>query len=1015
MNARLGRVLATAGLVLTGALALSTPAAHATTPYGSPGVPIVQQQADTAVSIPSGNDLGQSFTESGTFNSVAARMDTYGTTSAGITLSLYSGGVGGTLVAQQSFTSVTDGSYVTLNLSAPLPGAGSYYLDASSPVGTIGWWTSTPDVYPGGTTYGDGTPSQGDREFMVGVAGNQVTQTGSTAATQLTSGNTLGQTFTENGTFNWVQAQLDTYGTTTSGLTLSLYSGGAGGTLVGQTQLSNVSDGSWAQLAVPAPLPGAGTYYLQASSPVGTIGWWSSSTDVYSGGTAYTNGSASSGDRTFKVIPAGQPINQLSYDTDVSIPTGNNLGQSFTESGPFASVSALFETSGSGAGITLSLYAGGAPGGTLITSQTFTNVADYQWLTLTLSSPLPGAGSYYLQADTPLGTIGWPTTTPDVYPGGNTYGDGVASGGDRAFAVTVPAAAPATFTNGSAGVDGGYTVTSNGVVLSRTDGSNFSYNYAPSVIVSGSTVKMWWCGHGPNGGDNIYYSTRALTGSAWATPQLVLQPTGSGWESTFVCDPSVLTGSWTIAGSTYAYAMYYDGAGSTPAGTAIGVAFSTDGVNWVRYSGNPIIQEPNAGYDYGVGMPAVFSNGGSAVSMMYYDSEDHHSTEFATSTDGTTFTVQYKLPFAGLDDPADLAYSSSESRWYLLTKDQGAESDQATYIFKSTSSTLSSSDWVYVGSVGQDTTGYWKNHNAGWYRNADGTLYEDASNNKFLVFGAQEAIQGISEPNTWELGQATLAGTNFASITAPGSFDLSGPTSGASFNAANLSQFSWTASTNATSYEVTIATSSTMTPSSVVYTSTVHPTEYDGLETYLPATVTPLTPGTTYYWTVKAVNAAGTTLATTGPWSFSTASTYDFSFSSGSPAPWFADTPATLFSGGTVPQIIQFGSNEGGLRLGAEFEPARVALGALGHISITLKNPGTSTSMTVAYKLMSDSPNAAWRTTTAPISSGDTSFHTYTITMSSMTGWGTSGDQLAFLEFSFPQAGTISVSDVDLY
>jgi hypothetical protein len=121
---------------------------------------------------------------------------------------------------------------------------------------------------------------------------------------QIESGHTLGQTFTVKAPAGAVEARFPTYTHTGSAVTLALYAGGPGGKKLTSRRFENVEDNAWLRLKSPAPLP-AGVYYLEASDPHGTIGWWSDKSDVYPDGQAYADGAPATGDRTFMIVPAG--------------------------------------------------------------------------------------------------------------------------------------------------------------------------------------------------------------------------------------------------------------------------------------------------------------------------------------------------------------------------------------------------------------------------------------------------------------------------------------------------------------------------------------------------------------------------------------------------------------------------------------------------------------------------------------------------------------------------------------
>ncbi len=117
-------------------------------------------------SLKPGMTLAQSFTSAEPFVSVAARTPTWSTKGSGYTMKLFKGGVNGELVAQKKFTNVSDNAMVTLQVTPAQP-AGQYTIQISNPVGTIGWWSNTDDVYKDGEAMTNGKPVPGDRVFRV--------------------------------------------------------------------------------------------------------------------------------------------------------------------------------------------------------------------------------------------------------------------------------------------------------------------------------------------------------------------------------------------------------------------------------------------------------------------------------------------------------------------------------------------------------------------------------------------------------------------------------------------------------------------------------------------------------------------------------------------------------------------------------------------------------------------------------------------------------------------------------
>jgi hypothetical protein len=256
--------------------------------------------------LPAGHTQGQSFTTSGAFVAVGCRIPTAFTTTSGSTLTLRHGGPTGTVIAQQAFSNIADNSLVMMSLPSQQP-AGSYYLEQSAVVGTVGWWSETSDVLAGGTAYYDGVAVGGDRslsvEYVTIERATVVDVAASRQPADLAANGTLGQTFTTGYSFSSIGCQIGTWYTTTSGVTMKLYASGPGGTLIAQHVFTNIVDNSIVMMSLPSTAA-AGSYYLELSGLVGQIAWWSGAIDCYPNGQAYENGNAVVGDRSVYARPA---------------------------------------------------------------------------------------------------------------------------------------------------------------------------------------------------------------------------------------------------------------------------------------------------------------------------------------------------------------------------------------------------------------------------------------------------------------------------------------------------------------------------------------------------------------------------------------------------------------------------------------------------------------------------------------------------------------------------------------
>jgi hypothetical protein len=149
------------------------------------------------------------------------------------------------------------------------------------------------------------------------------------APVQLLSGRTLGQSFTAKANrFTRVGGQFPTWSSSSSSMTLTLYSGtpATGLTEIASTVLNPLQDNGWGYVDVPAQP--AGVYYLEASAASGTPGWWANSgaTTVDVGGASYADRQSLTG-RTMTIDVVGFNIEGVvSWNFDLM---GPKLGMSY--------------------------------------------------------------------------------------------------------------------------------------------------------------------------------------------------------------------------------------------------------------------------------------------------------------------------------------------------------------------------------------------------------------------------------------------------------------------------------------------------------------------------------------------------------------------------------------------------------------------------------------------------------------------------------------------------------------
>ncbi|MHA2281212.1 MAG: hypothetical protein ACXAC5_10200 [Promethearchaeota archaeon] len=151
----------------------------------------------------------------------------------------------------------------------------------------------------------------------------------------------------------------------------------------------------------------------------------------------------------------------------------------------------------------------------------------------------------------------------------------------------------------------------------------------PSIIFDGTTYHMWYSGY--NGINwRIGYAT-STDGVNWnkygGNPVLNLGV--DWWEDGGVLAPFVLFDG-TI------YHLWYSGDDDSGS-RRIGYANSTDGINWNRYSGNPIID---------IGIPGMWDDDAVYASTVFYDGSSYHM--WYHGTDSTTHRIGYATSPDGL-------------------------------------------------------------------------------------------------------------------------------------------------------------------------------------------------------------------------------------------------------------------------------------------------------------------------------------------------------------------------------
>lgn len=125
----------------------------------------------------------------------------------------------------------------------------------------------------------------------------------------------------------------------------------------------------------------------------------------------------------------------------------------------------------------------------------------------------------------------------------------------------------------------------NNPILKNSTNSTFEVGglIHPTVLLENGVYKMWYAGVQPNARTTVHLAV-STNGKVWEKVQIapVFSPSDSGWDS-----QSVQCG--TVIKKENIYLMYYFGYSDQFSGWKIGLATSSDGLNWTRRA-EPILE-----------------------------------------------------------------------------------------------------------------------------------------------------------------------------------------------------------------------------------------------------------------------------------------------------------------------------------------------------------------------------------------------------------------------------------------
>ena len=173
-----------------------------------------------------------------------------------------------------------------------------------------------------------------------------------------------------------------------------------------------------------------------------------------------------------------------------------------------------------------------------------------------------------------------------------------------------------------------------------TGGVNGSWNkhlFSPSVLYNSDSARyeMWFAAAaGVNTGPARFGFAVSKDGINWSMhPTPVLAPTPGTWDQYNLESPTVIRENGQ-------YKMWYIGYGSASDLLYIGHATSTDGINWNKHAGNPVLRPGTAAWEAGAAYVCTVMPVSGGYKMWYTGYNADYSTGqigIATSVDGATW------------------------------------------------------------------------------------------------------------------------------------------------------------------------------------------------------------------------------------------------------------------------------------------------------------------------------------------------------------------------------------------
>lgn len=296
-----------------------------------------------------------------------------------------------------------------------------------------------------------------------------------------------------------------------------------------------------------------------------------------------------------------------------------------------------------------------------------------------------------------------------------------------------------------------------------TSGESRFYNYCPTVFVENNTKNIYYCSNKIEGNVTDYVAYRQgklvddkMQYTSTENMQYLLSPTADTWDSRHTCDPSVIKGEFKLGDETYNYLMAYLGClTSDSTKNEVGLAYAKSPAGpWIKYNNNPLVPYDRDNAAWGTGQPSLVSVDKKGTVCIFYTVGNKTATygevrEYDLSDLSNPILKRTKkLPLFGLSgdsliNNADFAYDETNKKILMVKGRQpnGKDGKSPNFIadtldiyylddsesknkFDEAFKGNNAKDWIKLGSINGDLTGFPRNHNSCFVTDEYGSLVE---------------------------------------------------------------------------------------------------------------------------------------------------------------------------------------------------------------------------------------------------------------------------------------------------